>query len=412
MPATAARPDRTHALIVGIERYAVGAQWDLDGPLNDALAILEWLLSCHVPAEQIHLHVAPLDKNQERLLNLQCNIQNADENAIRETIQRIKNKSPQPDDLLFLYWAGHGLISQAQQCLLLAEATDADMKSYGVDNGDGSLCASFANEHCPSFSQQIFLFDTCRTFHRHPDSPLPVVPLPSGKRLQKSQFLFFACQEGQAAKNQVQKGCGRFTEVLLEQLHANHAPADCWPPDMDSIATAVQQDFRENEQQYPVWKRYRDSKGNELIDPFPAADLVAASQSFQPLGLTRSSGQPCDIESLNDQLHQAILNGLGTGDPTAAWEKVKACVFRCSYEVEGDHIQGKAVIVGLKPASLEGEVQQVIDLCRDIDNGFMLLDTCFKTFRSSMAKIEAKSCLGSYASWLPNQQCYMRTLQR
>lgn len=412
MPATAARPERTHALIVGIESYAAGAQWDLDGPLNDALAIREWLLSCRVPAEQIHLHVAPLEKNQARLVDLQCSIQNAEEQAIRETIQHIKNKSPQPDDLLFLYWAGHGLISQDQQCLLLAEATDADMKSYGVDNGDGSLCASFANERCRSFSQQIFLFDTCRTFHRHPDSPLPVMPLPSGKRLQKSQFLFFACQEGQAAKNQGQKGCGRFTEVLLEQLHANQAQEIAWPPDMDGIAIAVQQDFRGNEQQYPVWKRYRDSKGNELIDPFSASDLVAANQSFEPLELTRPCGQPYDIESLNDQLHQAILNGLGTGDPTAAWEKVKACVSRCSYEVEGDHIQGRAVINGLKPASLEGEVQQVIDLCRDIDNGFKLLDTCFKTFRSSMAKNKAKSCLWSYASWLHNQQCYMRTLQR
>jgi len=409
LPATTARPERTHALIVGIERYAAGGQWDLDGPLNDALAIRGWLLSCGVPAQQIHLHVAPLEKNQARLLDLQCNIQKADEQAIRETIQRIKNKSTQSDDLLFLYWAGHGLISQVQQCLLLAEATDADMKSYGVDNGEGSLCASFANEHCPSFRQQIFLFDTCRSFHRQPDCPLPVVPLPSGKRLQKSQFLFFASQEGQAAKNQGQKRCGLFTEVLLEQLRANQAQEHAWPPDMDGIATAVQQGFRENEQQYPVWKRYRDDQGNELIDPFPAADVVAASQSFEPLGLTRPGGQPCDIESLNDQLHQAILNGLGSGDPTAAWEKVKACVFRCSHEVEGDYIQGRAVIAGLKPASLEGEVQQVIDLCRDIDNGFMLLDTCFNTFRSSMAKKQAQSCLCSYASWLSNQQYYMRT---
>ena len=289
---------------MGIERYAAGAQWDLDGPLKDALEIRCWLLSCGVPAQQIHLHVAPLEKNQATLVDLQCYIQKAEEQAIRETIQRIKNKSPQADDLLFLYWAGHGLISQDQQCLLLAEATDADMKSYGVDNGEGSLCASFANEHCPSFSQQIFLFDACRCFHRQPDCPLPVVPLPSGKRLQKSQFLFFACQEGQAAKNQGQKGCGRFTEVLLEQLHANQAPADCWPPDMDSIATAVQQRFKENEQQYPVYRRYRGFQGNEEID-LPPVDAMAQSAS------TAILADPGDLRAAVNNLAEMLSMHLG-----------------------------------------------------------------------------------------------------
>lgn len=264
LPAAAANPERTHALIVGIERYAAGASWDLNGPLNDALAMRGWLLDAGVPAMQIHLHVSVLESNQGKLAALQAGQQEATDQALRKTIESLKKISSSQAELLLIYWVGHGLISTEHQCLMLAEATSADMACYTVEN----LRRSFAGENCFGFAQQILLFDTCRSFHRDSGEPPPGLALPVGQATPRSQFLFFASQEGQAATNLGQEQCGLFTKILLEQLHSCLQLHDTWPPEMESIATSVQQVFAE-EKQYPVYRILRDWQGNEAIDPLP-----------------------------------------------------------------------------------------------------------------------------------------------
>jgi hypothetical protein len=279
LPAKATKPEHTHALIVGIERYAAGPLWDLNGPLNDALAIRRWLLGSGVPAGQIHLHVSALEANQAELNNLKIDHHEATDQALRKTIESLKKIPVAQDDLLVLYWAGHGLISTEHHCLLLAEATYQDCKTYSV----GNLRSSFANENCPGFAQQIFLFDTCRSFHRQPESPPPVVPLPLGQQISKSQFIFFASQEGQAATNLGQEQCGLFTKMLLEKIASSKEAKDVWPPKMDNIATSVQQMFAENPQQYPVYKYYRGWQGNESIDSLPADGAPAPAKAADPI---------------------------------------------------------------------------------------------------------------------------------
>jgi hypothetical protein len=311
LPATAAKPEHTHALIVGIERYAAGSQWDLNGPLNDALGIRKWLLGSGVPAGQIHLHVSALEANQSLLNDLRAGHQEATDQALRKTIAKLKTIPTSQSELLFLYWAGHGLISAEQQCLLHANATDADIACYMVDN----LRNSFANHGCPGFAQQIFLFDTCRSFHRQPQAPPPGLELPSGAPITKSQFLFFASQEGQAASNLGQEQCGLFTKVLLEQLPSSQDTRNVWPPDMESIAKSVQQVFDENQQQYPVYKYYRGWQGNETIDSLPedvaseAVDSTEFLESFDQLVtlLAQHLGLP---NQRNDVLQRLKMSGL------------------------------------------------------------------------------------------------------
>jgi hypothetical protein len=281
LPARAAKPEHTHALIVGIERYAAGPQWDLNGPLNDALGIRKWLIGSGVPAQQIYLHISALEANQSLLNDLQVGHQEATDQALRKTIAKLKTIATSQAELLFLYWAGHGLISTEHQCLLLAEATDVDMTCYRVNN----LRTSFANERCPGYAQQIFLFDTCRSFHRQPEAPPPGLDLPSGAPITKSQFLFFASQEGYAAKNLGQEQCGLFTKMLLEQLSSSQEAKNVWPPEMESIAKSVQQMFAENQQQYPVYKILRGWQGNETIDRLPADVAPAPANAADPMDL-------------------------------------------------------------------------------------------------------------------------------
>lgn len=314
LPAKAAKPEHTHALIVGIERYAAGPQWDLNGPLNDALAIQKWLLGSGVPSGQIHLHVSALEANQAKLNDFKVDHQEATDQALRKTIEGLKKIPPSQAELLFLFWAGHGLISAEHQSLLLAHATDLDMACYRVDN----LRTSFANDGCPGFAHQIFLFDTCRSFHRRPQAPPPGVELPSGAPMTKNQFLFFASQEGQAATNLGQEQCGLFTKVLVEQLANSQDTRNAWPPDMESIVKSVQQVFDENQQQYPVYKYYRDGEGNETIDSLPedvASDAASeAVESTEFLGsfdnlvtlLAKHLGLP---NQRNDVLQRLKMSG-------------------------------------------------------------------------------------------------------
>jgi hypothetical protein len=60
-------PEETYALIVGIEKYQAGSDWNLNGPANDAINFANWLLARGVTPENIHLFVSPLDENRDLL---------------------------------------------------------------------------------------------------------------------------------------------------------------------------------------------------------------------------------------------------------------------------------------------------------------------------------------------------------
>ena len=57
-------PEQTHAVVVGIERYEAGDNWDLDGAASSALRIIRWLRERHVPVGNITTLLSPLDKNR------------------------------------------------------------------------------------------------------------------------------------------------------------------------------------------------------------------------------------------------------------------------------------------------------------------------------------------------------------
>jgi hypothetical protein len=299
LPAKAARPELTHALIVGIEPYVGFPNSDLDGPLNDALAIRAWLLSSGVPPEQIHLHVSALKVNQLKLDDPLLSYQEAREDLIRKTINSLQALPLSQSDLIIVYWAGHGLISNNPQChyLLHSSAALNDMVSYSVEN----LRGSFASTNCNGFPQQIFLFDTCRQQHRQYKSMPPIQNLAVGEAIFKEQFLFFACQEGQAAINLSQEKCGLFTKVLLEELHSSKGATGSWPPEIERIASAVQEAFNQNPLQYPVYKYFRDKQGNEQIDPLP--DPTALNPG--------ASAEFMDLSAAVEQLAELLAEHLG-----------------------------------------------------------------------------------------------------
>ena len=63
-------PARTIAVVIGVERYAIGRSWDLDGPALDAARFTRWLVDRGVGPERIHLLAAPLPQNEEEFARL------------------------------------------------------------------------------------------------------------------------------------------------------------------------------------------------------------------------------------------------------------------------------------------------------------------------------------------------------
>ena len=59
-----ASPDKTLAIVVGIETYGPGLH-ALDGPANDALRFIEWLGALKVPPKNIITHIAPIPERAE-----------------------------------------------------------------------------------------------------------------------------------------------------------------------------------------------------------------------------------------------------------------------------------------------------------------------------------------------------------
>jgi hypothetical protein len=284
LPPTSASPEHTHAVIVGIERYRADDGWDLDGPLNDALAIRSWLLASGVPEDQLHLHVSELDCNQSKLQAAGVNPKEATNQALRQTFDNLRNLPASNTSLLIIYWAGHGVISNDRQCLFLSEATNTDMASYNLEN----LRTSFSTHICTGFPQQIFLLDTCRSFrHKYADHP-PTLDLPVGNPTKRSQFVLFASQPGQPAKNLGEEKCGYFTKIFLEQLQADCQSITPWPPNMEAIANKIQEICRPQKaeqsagRQYPTFYKV-DWDGNCSYDSPPTDTAPAAEEELTVL---------------------------------------------------------------------------------------------------------------------------------
>lgn len=367
-----ASPAHTHAVIIGIEKYAAGPAWKLNGPVNDALSIRSWMVSQAVPESQLHLHLSALDENQDSLQTLQGGHAPATNEALRHTFDALRAIPHSQADLLIVYWAGHGLISRDRHCVMLPEATDTDMACYSVEN----LRSSLSSSSCAGFPQQIFLLDTCQSFHRHHAEPPPALDLPVGEPERRNQFIFYAGQPGQAAMNLGEEQCGLFSKILLEQLRESPHSSSMWPPNMEAISKSVQTRFQElrstqtSVAQYPIYSMTVDWEGNSRSDPFPTA----------------YSHAPEDVVNLLDALEQLaklLALHLGRSDQRD----------RLINDFRNCGVIGQEIYMNVNRRNdALGDYNEIIDACRDYSEGLeMLKRISLHTLggRSAARKVEA-----------------------
>ncbi|MFI8822658.1 caspase family protein [Streptomyces sp. NPDC053431] len=230
---TAARPDRTYALVVGVERYAAGQAWDLPGPAADARRFTAWLRGRGVPASHISLLLAPLPGAGGPEVDVPAGP------AGREAVQDVLTRRlpALEGDLLWVFWGGHGVTDpQGHRRLFYADAGPDDRRNLDLD----AWLAAFTTDLVPGFQRQIWVVDSCQTFVEDLGfaRSLPAEVPPGGDRLPgREQFVLLASGPGQRAVNDPVRQTGAFSLAVLEALAATDDAT--WPPDMGAIADTV-----------------------------------------------------------------------------------------------------------------------------------------------------------------------------
>lgn len=266
-PGSAASPQRTHALVVGIERYDAGSAWDLDGPARDAARFTSWLLDRGVPPEQVLVFLSPLD---EQLLDMRLPSELAINPARREAVYEAitRTLSERRGDLFWLFWAGHGALTRDDRLrLFYADANVHDKRNLDLY----SLLTALRSDLYVGLQRQVGVVDACQTYTERLQlaTTLPSETLPYGQPLPgREQFFLYAASPGQAAVNLGTAKAGLFSQVVMEELtrRAGHG----WPPEMDLVAALLDQRFsklREDGRadQTPTSFRWRPWAGGERV---------------------------------------------------------------------------------------------------------------------------------------------------
>ena len=266
---TAPDPARTYALVVAVSQYGYGdSAWDRDALDQDAVRFADWLYSRGVPKSNVIIVKGP-EATAERI----------HEALVREVPMW-------NGDLLWIYWAGHGVIDGREELrLLLAGAPATDRRNLRLKD----LRELYQSPYLPGFAQQIFIIDACQQEADYlgvaVSGPLDLPsPLPSNGRT-ITQVVWVATQLRDPAAYGPQGGL--FSAAVRSSL--NRAVGFDWRPTSEELQQAIEAEASRlacdepirGVVQKPIRIKYEDTAG-------PRDDVVAlVSQGPQvapPLG--------------------------------------------------------------------------------------------------------------------------------
>src|SRR5262249_41185212 len=222
-----------------------------------------------------------MDENLPLLAAAQVDGAPATSQSVRAALNALHGRK---GDLLFIFWAGHGVVNEQQHRLFMADATINDKRNLALE----TLCQSLGSSYFAGFPRQIIVIDACANYQSF-GFTFPSDELPRGDPLPHEQFIFLAARPGQVAKNLGQESRGLFSRELLRQLQNPGAPNATWPPDMRRLAERVQEVFAGlraagQAAQSPIYEWSRDWDGNkiELVpSPTGARASASAAQTWQ-----------------------------------------------------------------------------------------------------------------------------------
>jgi hypothetical protein len=236
----AVSPDRIHALVVGIEAYAMPECQPLNGPAHDAVRFTNWLTSNGVPDANIRLFLSPKPENAGiRPDSAQVKVEPATQELVWRTLT--KDLVTVKADLFFFFWGGHGVSdAEGDRYLFYADATKQWRSNLALMT---MLTAIRSTKY--SFARQVCFVDACATFVEglRFDSTLPIDRVPWGDPGgREQQFTLLAASDGQAAKNIAAEQTGALSREVLGALTTSGAG---FPPDPETILATVAKRFDE-----------------------------------------------------------------------------------------------------------------------------------------------------------------------
>jgi len=348
-----AQPSATLALVVGIEQYAAGKSWDLNGPAHDAVKFTAWLESQGVPSSQIIRCLAPLQKNATSIEAAAPDAQLATRQGIHNALTSLSSRQ---GELLVIYWSGHGILTPAEsRRLFYSDATAQSMLNLDLND----LLLTLRSSSFPQLDQQLIVVDTCANYVASSTTSLPSATFAAGKPLSdRRQYALYAAATGELAKNLDREQTGLFTREILSYLKS--AAPGTWPPDLSTLVQHLHKRFSDlrakgETQQTPADFWYRDWKGSvgRLGEPIVVIPTSAASSSTTAMLLSANARQDAVVSLLD--LVEAIPSIRNPGSREVLLSNLRPEIFRAIPRVSG--------------ANLRVEVINVLETCLNYANG-------------------------------------------
>ncbi len=301
-----AKLEHTYGLVVGIERYQE-SRWNVNGPASDALEFARWLCGRGVPKDNIRLCLSPLEESEQ----IEFQIEAATEQNLCDIIENFLSQTK--GDLLYIFWAGHGVItSERNRRLICADATKQNWRNLDFN----SLLLLLASDWI-QIRNHICIVDACANYvleSQGRPTNLKGKEFSSGKpRTDSQQFILLATREGEQAKVNAEGNTGYFSQAVREALAADYA--DCWPPNMQGIAEKIKQRFQQlDKKQLPTYFSRRSWDGDTEdyhLNPFEIPHNIPTSTARKFVGREE------EIERLHQLLQDnnvvAITDATGQG---------------------------------------------------------------------------------------------------
>jgi len=301
--------EQIHGLVVGIENYQAGSDWNLNGPANDAINFANWLLARGVNPEHIHLFVSPLDENRDLFQKTILAAKPANRENITNAINYKLLDKDVAGQLLYVFWGGHGIITKSKETIRRLLFSDTDNKNY--KNLDfNSLQEALKNSGYElGFAQQVYFIDACANplYTEHFEITRTEQAgerfSSNGDAQNNEQFVLFASPEYEIAINENEAGTGSFSKAVMEELIK--LPEDCLLPDMEQLTKQVKEKLLADGRPKPVYWSVRTWDGSqEKCEPgFPRMEWREVSREMP------AAGQKLIINSsLNQRFVSAITS--------------------------------------------------------------------------------------------------------
>lgn len=226
-------------MVVGIEEYAAGHRWRLDGPALDACRFASWLADRGVPAANITLLLSPSPDNgtTSTTLSKGFEVDAATEAVVRDVL--FNRLAASTSELLVVYWGGHGVVDGDDDPLLLyADASVKDKRNLNLS----ALLRSMRTSTFDGHPRQLVLVDTCLNFASNlqwrEGMPKEERYTQGDQDRRRDQQVLLAASPGERAVNVDADQTGLFSQVVREELARE-------PADPDALRIAVTERFRD-----------------------------------------------------------------------------------------------------------------------------------------------------------------------